>query len=180
MYRWKCLLVAVLVATMSGCSAVYSIDPVGEKPYPVKEEDWKGVWISNGAAVTFKVIDAEKGLVKVAWVEWKDHEAKLESYEIQLRESEKWIFANVRDDANGKPRFFWGPIKQEENQILAWRPDVAKFKALGKNGKLPSREDDNDIFLDHLTPEQLKVITSQSEGVLFEWNDPLVFIRIFK
>ncbi len=90
------------------------------------------------------------------------------------------LHSNVRDDANGKPWYFWGPIKREENQILAWRPDVAKFKALGKNCKLPSRVDDNDIFLDYLTPEQLKVITSQSEGVLYEWNDPLVFIRIVK
>lgn len=180
MYRWKCLLVAVLVATMSGCSAVYSIDPIGEKPHPVKQDDWKGVWISNEGAVSFKVIDAEKGLIKVAWVEWKGHEAKLESYEIQLRESEKWVFANVRDDANGKLWYLWGPIKHQGDQILAWRPDVGKFKALGKNGKLPSREDGNDIFLEHLTPEQLEVITSQSEGVLYEWNDPLVFIRIVK
>jgi hypothetical protein len=85
---------------------------------------WKELWLNRKSASSIKVIDAEKELIKIAWIEWKDHEANLESYEIQLRESEKWTFANVSDDANGKPCYLWGPIKNEgdqnhENQITA-------------------------------------------------------------
>jgi hypothetical protein len=50
------------------------------------------------------------------------------------------LAGNVREDANAKPWFLWGPIKREQNQILAWRPDVGKFKALGKSGRLLSQE----------------------------------------
>ena len=38
----------------------------------------------------------------------------------------------------------------------------------------------DDIFLDDLKPEHIQIITSESEGVLYEWDSPAVAIRIIK
>ncbi len=147
-----------------------------------KEEDWKGVWLNKEATVSIKVVDGCNGLIKIAWVDWKDNEAKLECFEVQLRKSEKWVFGNVKDpDGNSKNLYLWAPIKLSGDMLIYWRPIAEKFKELGKSGKLPCREEGkSDCILGDLSPEHLKIITSQSEGPLFDWEDPFVFVRIIK
>jgi hypothetical protein len=174
-------LTALLAIWLTGCSAVYSTNPVGEKPYPIKEKDWKGIWLNKDAVISIKVVDEANGTIKMAWVEWKDREAKLECYEVLLRQWEQWVFGNVKDqNKDGKVIYFWAPIKFSEDQFLCWRPKAEKFREMGKEGKLPCREEgDSDCILGDLSPEHLRIMTSQIEQ-LYEWDDPLVFVRIIK
>lgn len=178
----RCFITVLFLSLLVGCANVFSTQPIGLKPYQIKEEDWKGVWFNKDAAVSIKVVDGCNGVIKVAWVEWKDNEAKLECHEVQLRQFDKWIFGNVKDtDANGKGLYLWAPIKLSGDQLIYWRPDAEKFRALGKQGKLPCREEgENDCILGDLSPEHLKIMTSQTEGPLYEWDEPLVFLRITK
>ncbi|MGV8073023.1 MAG: hypothetical protein AB2L11_00465 [Syntrophobacteraceae bacterium] len=179
MNRWKFFLIILSALVMSGCSAVYSPLPVGESPYAIKSEDWDGTWINKDTYFSVKVVDGQKGVLRAAWMEWKDDEARLESHEVQLLQTGKWVFANVKvSEGDEKVLFVWAPFKRDGNAVVCWTPDVEKFKALGKAGKLPCREENDDIFLNDLTPEHLKIITSETECQLYDWRDPLVFIRM--
>jgi hypothetical protein len=177
-----CFISVLLLFLLTGCANVFSTQPIGDKPYQIKEEDWKGVWFNKDATVSIKVVDGCNGVIKIAWVEWKDNEAKLEYYEVQLRQFEKWVFGNVKDtDVNGKGLYLWAPIKLSGDQLIYWRPNAEKFRALGKNGKLPCREEGKtDCILGDLSPDHLKIMTSQTEGLLYEWDEPVVFVRIIK
>jgi hypothetical protein len=56
-------------------------------------------------------------------------------------------------------------------------PDPEKFKTLVEEGKLPGRIKKDSIVLGGLNSEQLKLITSGRTGVLFEWDEPVIFMR---
>ena len=163
---------------LCGCSAVYSTDPIGEKPCQISGQDWDGAWINKETFLTMKVTDPKNGTIRVAWIESSDQGDKLESYELQLRQSGELMFGNVKTDAgNGKVLYVWGLVKRSENELICWRPDVDKFKDLCKKGSLPCREEEGNVILTALTPEHLQIINSEKEGVLYEWRDPLAFIR---
>ena len=50
-----------------------------------------------------------------------------------------------------------------------------------REGKLPGKIDaNNNIILDELKPEHVNIITSESEGVLFDWQNPGVVMRIIR
>jgi hypothetical protein len=49
-----------------------------------------------------------------------------------------------------------------------------------EEGKLPDKIEDSDVILGNLTSAHLKLITSETEGVLFEWDEPIIFRRFSK
>ena len=98
---------------------------------------------------------------------------------MHLLESGDWIFASIPDKDNLK-RYLWGRIKQDGQQVVVWVPDSEKFQALVEEGKLPGKIEDSDVILGNLTSDHLKLITSETEGVLFEWDEPIIFRRFSK
>jgi hypothetical protein len=48
---------------------------------------------------------------------------------------------------------------------------------LVEEGKLPGKIKEDSIVLGGLNSEQLKLITSGRTGVLFEWDEPVIFMR---
>ena len=54
---------------IAGCSSVYSINPVGEKPAQLDAALWDGDWLGADGVMTIKVIDSEGGILQVAWIE---------------------------------------------------------------------------------------------------------------
>ena len=171
---------------IAGCSSVYSINPVGEKPAQIDAALWDGNWLGADGVMTIKVIDADGGILQVAWIE----DMKLEKYQVYLMESGNWLFFNLKDeDQEGDeedPGYFWGRIKKDDNSITLWDPDISKFRALVTEGVLPGEakksgkdnEHDSDVILGELTAEHLRIIVSEEKGVLFDWDDPLVLLKI--
>ena len=168
--------IVVIACLLAGCSAVYSTQPVGVAPASIKPQEWDGTWIHKDGSLTLKVLDSEEGVVQVAWIE----NMKLASHKAYLLESGEWMFGNVKEDEN-QSQFLWGRIKKRNNQIIIWTPSVSKIAALVKDGSLPGTVDDGgDVMLGNLTANHLTLITSEDKDVLFEWEDPLVVIRIAK
>jgi hypothetical protein len=172
------LLISLLILALSGCTAVYVAEPIGEKPCKIEAQEWEGTWLHKDGTLTMKVMDGEKGLLKIAWVEPKEETLALESLEVQLWESGSWVFANTKEDSADEAGYLWARIKQDGKQVVIWLPDEAKFKVLVEQGKLPGRiERDGDVILDRLEPQHLSLITGEQEGVLFAWDQPVVLIR---
>lgn len=165
---------AVIAVFFSGCSTAYSSKPVGEAPAPIKSEEWEGTWINKEGAISIKVLDSEKGVLNVALVE----RMELVRYQVNLLSSGQWMFWNVpaedRDD-----RFLWGRISKDGNQIIIWSPSVSRIAAHVKDGSLPGSVDDGgNVTIGNLAAEHYKVIKSTDQDVLFDWENPTVFLRL--
>ena len=171
------LVLCVALVAVS-CNAVYTPHPMGEEPLLLEHDEWEGTWMTAEGSGVIKVLDVEGGLLRLAWVEDSDKGLRFEKIDALLRSSGEFIFANVKDEETGL--YTWVKVEKEGDQLVVWDPDLEKFRALVKEGKLPGKLDDKDVLLDGLGPEHVQMITSSSEGVLFDWENPSVLIRIVK
>jgi hypothetical protein len=167
------------VALILGCAAVSSVEPVGERAKETSQNEWGGTWVHKDHSITIKVLNEQKGLLQVAWVEEKEGSFKVESYQIAIRESGEWTFGNVKEKEDAASHY-WALIKKDVGQIIVWTPDPAQFRKLVQTGVLRGRVERYDIILEKLTPDDLKVILSGDKGVCFEWQNPVVFFRVGK
>lgn len=174
----KLAIAGLLLATACGCSSVISKRPVGEKPAKIAAKDWEGNWVGTDGAVKVKVVDADKAILRVVWLE-DDQQGKptMKTAEVELRESGGWLFANTKEEDKGRG-YVWGRIRNEDGQIIVWSPDETLFKQLMKEGVFPGKVDGDEVILDELKPQHLKIITSGERGVLFSWDKPTVFVKV--
>jgi len=176
MKYFKYLPVWIIAAAVTGCGVVYTTQPIGEKPRLIEAGAWEGNWTNGEEYFTVSVLDEANGLLRLAWIERDQNPIKLESCNVHLLESGDWVFASIQDKDNSK-RYLWGRIKKSDQQAVIWLPDSEKFKTLVEEGKLPGRIEDNGILLENLTSKYLKFITSEKAGVLFQWDEPIIFRR---
>lgn len=175
--RLACL--GIALAFLTGCHAVYSTTPMGEAPAIVIPDDWEGTWLHKDIAVTVAVLDSEKGILEVGWVEQKQDRLHFEHYKVQLRKSGEWLFGNVQDPE--KPKLYvWARVRNEDDQIIVWVPDLDKAKTLIEKGVLPGRVEkaDGDVVLTGPAAAELKIIMSAENGMIFDWAQPRVFRRL--
>jgi len=175
----KVLHLVLFLILLSGCHAVYSTNPVGEAPVAVSPGDWEGTWVYKDGAVTVAVLDKEKGVLEVGWVEKKQNRLQYEHYKVLLRQSGEWLFGNVQDPDRPK-LYVWGRIRSEDGQIILWVPDVEKARALVEKGVLPGRAEkkDSDVVLSNPGAAEFMRILSGEKGALLDWERPLVFRRL--
>lgn len=169
----------LMVALILGCAAVTSVAPVGERPKEISRNEWSGTWIHKSHSMTIKVLNEQKGLLQVAWVEEKEGGLKLESHQVAIRESGEWIFGNVKEKEDAAS-FHWALMKKEVGQIIVWTPDPTHFRKLVQTGVLRGKAEKYDVILEKLTSDDLKGILSGDQGVCFEWQNPFVFFRLGK
>jgi hypothetical protein len=167
----------LLSALIFGCATVSSVEPVGERPKEISQNEWDGTWIHKDHSIRIKVLNEQQGLLQVAWVEEKGGGLKFESYRVAIRESGGWIFGNVKEKEDVASHY-WALMKKEAGQIVVWTPDPAQFRKLIQTGVLLGKVETNDVILEKLTPDDLKAILSGDKGVCFEWQNPVVFFRI--
>jgi len=132
-------------------------------------------------STVIKVVDSEKGFLRFASIKKSDGTLELEEIEVFLRSSGDWIFLNMKDKDNPEiSQYLWGRIANKGKQIILWLPDYEKFKALIEEGKFPGEIQDDNIVLGELDPKHYELITSESIGVPFHWDDPMVLNKITK
>lgn len=171
----KLIIIGLFVLILSGCDVVYTTNPIGEKPTMITTKKWEGTWINPGGSLMIKVVDEEKGLLKAAWIEGADN-LHMEVVEVSLRDG---VFWSTRDkDHQEKEQYFWGLFKNEDRQIVLWLPDVEEFRNLVKDGKMPGEIQGDNVMLGDLESTHLEMIISEDSGLLFDWKNPLVFMRI--
>ncbi len=174
----KLAIAAQLLAITCGCNSVITKRAVGEEPAKIVTKDWEGNWLGPDGAVNIKVVDANRGLLRVAWLEDDQNKAVMKTAKIELRGSGEWLFANTEaEDKGERGGYAWARIKNEDRQIIVWLPDDKAFAQLVTDGVLPGTLDGENVILEELEPRYLKMITSAERGVPFSWHKPLVFVR---
>lgn len=171
------LVLLTIIVVLSGCHAVTSDQPVGDEAYPISKPDWNGLWLNEDGVVHFQVLNEAEGIIRIAFVESEDDTLKFESGEVLLRRHGDQVIANMKLDEDC--RYYWGRIQKNESQLIFWEPEFEKIKKLLKTGRIGGELDDNEITLRDITPAQLDLLFSEEEEVYFNWDEPLVLIRLF-
>lgn len=178
-------LVPLLIAAcllVSGCSPVRSLRPVGLQPVNLKdvEEEWAGAWsTSDGDTVLMSVADAEKGRLRLTYLEGKGTEVR--SVEAELRETGTTRFFNARDQDHPQPeRWVWARLDQDGRQIVTWLPRNERVKESIEKGYLPgTAPKQEDVTLGELSEAQQRRL-AEEESNLYQWDKPLVFFKTSK
>jgi hypothetical protein len=183
MKKTRLLFASLLLMALWGCDSVTSSTPVGDKPVSLQEDDWDGTWINAESALTLKVKNAEKGHLQIAWIEDSGGKLKMESFIAEIRVSGDWHFASIRDDGGDQEieeRYMFLRVDKSDGQIIGWSPDVAAFKKAVEDGHLPGKMDESSVRLSVLNSEHIDYIKSAAATSLFDWDEPLVLVRIGK
>lgn len=136
--RW--ILMAILAATLCGCSTVVSTRPLGEAPLDLTGQTgkWVGTWRSPMGPCKITVVDPTNGVLAMTstkpqgWWQWSN-----ETWCVYLRTAGDWIYASVDQSEGTNACYLWGKVANEEGLILWWAPDPEKFKPLVESGALP-------------------------------------------
>ena len=193
----KHLSLTMAVLLLCGCGVVVSPRPIGDSPLNIQEQisEWEGIWLSSEGAVAIKVADATNGIIEYSFGGTNQGGGNFESGSVLLREGGGWTFANYEVvDGTNSLGYLWGKIAKSPRQILLWPPDSEKIEALVESGQLPGTiEYPKDkrtgqpvkgplslgkaITLGDLTSEHLQVITSETNGPMINWQNPMTLIK---
>jgi hypothetical protein len=175
-------LVLCLLLTLTGCGAVYVKAPPGTEALVLNPAEWEGEWITGDEGVmSVKVLDRDQGLLQLSTVDYDlEKQPHVSSEKVYIRKWKQFLFASVPTLREGDtPAFFWARMMRDGERVVIWLPDRGKFKALVTSGKLPGLlEKDEDVVLEDLKDHHYEILTSEKEGVLYQWDDPGVLIRL--
>ncbi len=180
MARFGGFLGLLAAGLMFGCAAVSSVSPVGERPKELTRNEWDGTWILKNHSITVKVLEPQRGTLQVAWVDEKEGRLELESFQVEIRESDDLMLGNVKEE-EGASRYYWALLRKDEGQIIVWYPEPSQFRKLVEAGTLRGKvEKGGAVVVEKLTREDLKLLVSGDKGVCFDWKQPMVLYRVGK
>jgi hypothetical protein len=181
----------IFILAASACSVVTVMEPIGENPVQLQPKEWEGLWKlylcpifdDDEEEETFfliEVADGENGVLKV-----QNIGRKPESVQVYLRESNDWMFGSFKDPDHADKGFDWGRFKKNGDRVVIWGPDYDHFSDLVNEELLPGhpyageqQRYDKFLILSDLKPEHMKLITSDSNGDLFNWEYPSFMVRV--
>jgi hypothetical protein len=173
---WTRIVMLVMVTAFVGCDSVTSSHPVGEKAALIDVADWEGQWCfpqqSDGALV-IEVTNHQQARLKLTTV--TDDGKAIPASTGFLRSVGADSFLSI--STNGMD-YFWFRVENRQDSIVVWLPDASKFRQLVKAGALPGRSTDGVVKLQKLSSQHIALITSEEEGVLFDWKNPWVLHRV--
>lgn len=184
---FRMLVAAGILCASSGCSVVRSVEPMGTSPVSLVPEEWDGTWQTPGSSAfcVAKVTDAANGKLDVAVLGIEDERIRMRTLHVQIRQSGDWLFFSVparefsSSDAQAKDGYFWGRLKKEGDRAVFWLPHFGRIEAAISEGRLPGKRLSNsDIELESLKAGDYEWMISEKAGVLLDWENPVVLIRM--
>ncbi len=166
-------LLLVSISLMAVGCTITSKNMVGLQDYKLEPREIDGTWINADGAVSLKVMEADRGIVRAVVLENKE---KPEIYNFKIMKGKSWLYFNLLPEGD-QTEIYWGKLKIEENKIIAWYPSDKAFIRAIKEGKL----------LGTIKPEFIKDsakniidLVESSENAYFQWEEPLYFMRLTK
>jgi hypothetical protein len=201
------LALVLVALSLAACETVTSPVPLGEKPATLDAGQWEGRWANADGYLDLVVTDAANGLVRIAYDDVEEGECKEMQLQLRtsgewtffsvteedFERSEGLASAPCRPVGSGQSelesaavapgaepaptRYMWGRVRLADNAIYAWGPEPKAFVRLVSAGRLPGTVDEGSVVLGPLGAEHYALIISGSEGVVLDWEDPLVLYR---
>ena len=169
-------IVTLLLLTISllvmGCT-IPTKNMVGLQDYKLDTRQIDGTWINSDGALTLKVMEADKGIVRVFILDSKE---KPEILDIKIMKGKTWLYFNLMPEGN-RTEINWGKVKIEENRIIAWHPSNKAFiKAIEEKKLLGTIKPE--LITD--TAKNIVDLVESSESIYFQWEDPIFLIKLSK
>jgi hypothetical protein len=169
------------VFALCSCTIVASKAPIGEMSVALNGKDWDGTWFNPGGDYCMiKVKNENQGILRLAWIE-DDKEMTHKSSDVFIRKSGNWLFANTKEDgekAAVDSPYVWAIIKKSPKTIFIWLPNEERFRKLIEAKTLPGEVKKGMVMLGDLKAEHMKIIAAEERSFLFDWEDPLVLIKL--
>jgi len=184
----KIFLLIAALATVTGCPVV-SKNIVGLEDYTLDAQKIDGTWINEDGAMLIKALDAQKGLIKIIFLEDKED---IEKATIKIMKGKKWLYFNMLpEDSDKEPEYLWGRISIEDNRIIFWHTANDPFAEAVKRRKIKGKIDNKKQISGEMSFETSTVIlTDSAKNIInlvetsdknyFVWDDPTVFIKLAK
>lgn len=201
-------LAALACLCLAGCATVYSPGPMGETPAAIDPADWDGLWTEPGIGMVIKTVDAEQGVLDVLMIDgstkqsvtvhllrsggwlfasFNDHDdgepdvAETAEGGDQPAESSSGPVDQAPSVRDARP-WNWVRVVNRDDKLVFWQPHTDRFRKAVERGVLPGRvatdEDGDPVYLGKLAPEHYRLITESTQGVLMDWDEPVVLSRI--
>ncbi len=170
----------LLAVVLAGCDYVASVEPLGRRPLRAEPAEWAGTWLNDDGALTVRVVDPGRGHLEVGWIDAKPEGLVMESIEVHLRQFQGDRYASVTglEEQEELDGYLWLRLERQGERLLLWLPSAASFRRLVEEGTLPGELRDDGVVLGKLADDQLALIGSDADGVLFEWREPMVLERV--
>ena len=178
-----------LFLLLGGCSSVTTNNIIGTNPLVLTEEKWNGTWLHGNGTVTFKVLDSEKGLLQLVWLDDKNGKYVANAMTVQIMEGMEWNYLNVIESEERKKHpdsYLWGRVKKERNILYFWYPKVEHFKIAVNENLIKgwTLTDDKGNSYDESGVElsdssgNIIALVEANEAKYFEWDSPIVLIKL--
>jgi hypothetical protein len=100
-------------------------------------------------------------------------------YDVYLRRSGDWVFANVEvkdpDKTNNPPAYVWGRVRKDKRVAYLWWANAFILGDLQKEGKVPPYASSERMAA--FTSNHIAQIMSPTNPVPFIWQSPMLFIK---
>jgi hypothetical protein len=188
MKKAKILLLILFAMLLVGCPVV-SKNIVGLEDYKLDAQKIDGTWINEDGAMLIKTLDAEKGLIKIIFLEDKED---IETAKMKIMKGKKWLYFNMLPEESDKePEYLWGRISIEGRRIIFWHAANDAFEEAVKTRNIKGIVDKKKEISGKLSFETSTVIlTDSAKNIInlvessdknyFVWDDPTVFIKLAK
>ncbi len=188
MKKVKIFLLIAALAMLTGCPVV-SKNIVGLEDYKIDAQKLDGTWINQDGAILIKTLDAEKGIIKIIFLEDKDD---IEKATIKIMKGKAWLYFNMLpEDSDKEPEYLWGRFAWEEGRIIFWHAANDAFAEAVKKRKIKGTIDKKKDISGKLSWETSTVIlTDSAKNIInlvessdknyFVWDDPTIFIKLAK
>lgn len=203
----RCLAFVLVALSLAACETVTSPVPLGEQPASLDASQWEGRWANADGYLDLVVTDAANGLVRIAYDDADEGECKEMQLQLRTSgewtffsvteedfERSEGLASSPCSPVGSSPsalesaaeapgaepapsRYMWGRVRLADNAIYAWGPEPEAFVRLVSAGRLPGTVDEGSVVLGPLGPEHYALIISGSEGVVLDWEEPLVLYR---
>lgn len=192
------IIVLAFLLLQASCSSVVSLYPVGKERVVLESHEWDGTWLADENVVKMKVMDREKGIVQMAWIEESGNELLPKFVTFQVLKGGKWMYATVLEMEGKKAEgaYYWGVVKKEQGRIVFFYPSVTAFQQAAESKRIKAViEGSPPPTTAEGTPSEGKsssvkvTLTDTAESVVqlvedggsdyFDVEHPVVFIRLF-
>jgi len=184
----KRLFLILALSLLMGCPVV-SKNVVGLQEFKIDAQKVDGTWISDEGAILIKAIDAEKGVIKITFLEDRE---KLESVKIKIMKGKLWFYFNILPEKESKDNdYMWGRFQLGENRIIFWHTASQAFTKAIEQRKIQGfikkeKQEDEKISFTTSTAiltdsaENIINLVETSDKSFFSWDEPVFFIKLTK
>lgn len=189
----KNVLLLLVIAVISGCVGVASVNPVGTEAVKLDPAKWDGVWSDGNESIYFvKVKDAEKGVLHIGYVNEKDGTFEMKTFDANIRSSNKEKFCNIKvsEILDGKDlqkcsdklqnSYYWLLLKNKKENLTIILPNADKIGINAKEGNIKTNMTNDTLLMEGTSEDVTKFIQSYKNGELYIWKNPMVLQRIMK